>query len=261
MKILLHIVAIAVLAFGWKTHFANKETVGLAHNLKVRIENENVSSDKVPEMLAATKNSAERKIIEKLATKLKGKETDVDQTLIIVEEMANETDSTSTFTGILLTFLTAGYVGIVFVAYILPAIAHRATHAIYDSGEIMEKDPMADARSKVAQGDYEGAIIAFRQAADNDPGNRVPWVEIVKLQRETLHDPAAAIATIREALEQHVWQENDAAYLLFRLAELYDGDLSDRSSAINIMQQAMEQFPETRHSANARHKLHEWGVV
>jgi ribosomal 50S subunit-associated protein YjgA (DUF615 family) len=86
-------------------------------------------------------------------------------------------------------------------------------------------------------------------------------VEIVKLQRETLHQPAEAIATIREALEQHEWQENDAAYLLFRLAELYDGDLADRDSAIEIMRQAMEQFPETRHSANARHKLHEWGVV
>ena len=25
--------------------------------------------------------------------------------------------------------------------------------------------------------------------------------------------------------------------------------------------QVMEQFPETRHSANARNKLHEWGIA
>jgi tetratricopeptide (TPR) repeat protein len=261
MKILIHIIAIAVLAFGWKTHIANKQSVNETRELLKRIDNEAISSDKIPQMLADTKNSAQKKIIEKLAEKLKGKETDVDQTMIIAEEMANETDGSSTFTGILLTFLSAGYVGIVFVAYVLPVIAHRATHTIYDSGEIMEKDPMAEARSKVAQGDYDGAILAFREAAEKDPGNRVPWVEIVKLQRETLHQPAEAIATIREALEQHEWQENDAAYLLFRLAELYDGDLADRDSAIEIMRQAMEQFPETRHSANARHKLHEWGVV
>jgi len=23
----------------------------------------------------------------------------------------------------------------------------------------------------------------------------------------------------------------------------------------------IDQFPETRHSANARHKLHEWGLI
>ena len=229
--------------------------------LEKRIENENVNSDTLPQMLEATKNSKDKKIIEKIITKLKGKEADLEQTINAAEEMANEIDGTSTFTGILLTFLSAGYVGIVFVAYVLPVIAHRATHTIYDSGEMMDKDPMAEARSKVAQGDYECAILAFREAAKNNPGNRVPWVEIVKLQRETLHQPADAVATIREALEQHEWQENDAAYLLFRLAELYDGDLGDRASAINIMQQAMDQFPETRHSANARHKLHEWGVV
>jgi tetratricopeptide (TPR) repeat protein len=166
-----------------------------------------------------------------------------------------------TFNGILLTFLSAGLVGIFFVVYLLPFFAQRVTHAVYDSAEMVEKDVMHDARSLMAQGDYEGAIAAFKQAAAADPLNRLPWVEIAKIQKTNLEDPAAAIATIRHALESQAWEVNDAAYFLFRLAELYDEVEGNRASAVAIMNQVIEQFPETRHSANARNKLHEWEMA
>lgn len=167
----------------------------------------------------------------------------------------------SVLNGMLLSFLTAGYLGVVFVVYLLPALAHKFTHAVYDSGEMVETDVMHDARALVAQGDYENAIEAFKDAAKADPTNRLPWVEIVKIQRENLENPDAAIETLLHVLEHHVWSERDASYFLFRLAELYDQDKEDRMSAAAIMQQVIEQFPETRHSANARHKLHEWGMA
>lgn len=170
-------------------------------------------------------------------------------------------ENEKTFSGILLAFMTAGLVGIVFVIHVLPAIAHRFTHAVYDSAEEVEKDPMHDARSKVAQGDWDGAIEAFRAAAAADPLNRLPYVEISKIQLDQLEDPQAAVQTLRQAIEGQEWQENDAAYLMFRLAEIYDEKLGDRNSAATIMQQVMDQFPETRHFANARHKLHEWGLA
>ncbi len=170
-------------------------------------------------------------------------------------------EGSKTFAGILLAFLTAGLVGIFFVVQVLPVIAHRMTHAVYDSGEMVENDPMHDARSLVAQGNYEEAINAFRTAAAAEPLNRLPYVEIAKIQRTNLEDPQAAIQTIRTALESQEWQVNDAAYFMFRLAELYDEDQSDRDSAVSILNQVMEQFPQSRHSANARHKLHEWGLV
>jgi tetratricopeptide (TPR) repeat protein len=163
-----------------------------------------------------------------------------------------------TFNGILLAFLSAGLFGIFFVLQVLPSIAHRATHAIYDSAEMMEHDVMHDARSLLAQGDYHGAIEAFKQAASADPLNRLPWVEITKIYKDNLGDPGSAIETIRYALESQEWEVNDAAYFLFRLAELYDEVQGDRATATAIMQQVIEQFPNTRHSANANHKLHEW---
>lgn len=261
MKILIHIVAIAVLAFGWKSHIEKKMTTAVTRDLAVEISSQDISSDMLPKFLEDSHNNGEKNAIRKLQEKLKGRETTVDETYAAASEMATDLDNGSTFMGILLTFLSAGYVGILFVTYILPVLVHKGTHTIYDSGEMVEKNSMSEARSKVAQGDYEGAILAFREAADKEPDNRLPWVEIIKLQRETLHVPAAAIETIREVLQNHVWKENDAAYFLFRLAELYEGDMKDKDSAVAIMHQVIDQFPETRHSANARHKLHEWGVA
>ena len=170
-------------------------------------------------------------------------------------------EGSQTFNGILLAFLSAGLIGIFFVLNVLPFMAQRLTHAVYDSGETVEKDVMHDARSLLAQGEYEGAIDAFRQAAAADPMNRLPWVEIAKIQKDNLGDPAAAIQTIRQALETQSWEINDAAYFLFRLAELYDEVNGDRASAIAIMQQVIDQFPGTRHSANASHKMHEWTLA
>lgn len=167
-------------------------------------------------------------------------------------------DGERVFSGILLTFLSAGVVGILFVVYLLPFFAQRVTHAVYDSAEQVERDSMAAARSLLAQGDYHGAIEAFKEAAVVDPLNRLPWIEIAKIYKENLEDPAAAIETIRHALERQEWEANDAAYFLFRLAELYDKVNGDRASAIAILNQVVEQFPGTRHSANATHRLHEW---
>jgi len=162
---------------------------------------------------------------------------------------------------ILLGVVSAVVLGVIFVVDVLPVMAQKMTHAVYDSAEMVEEDPMHDARAKVAQGDYEGAIEAFKVAAQADPFNRMPWVEIAKIYRENLENPAAALSTLRTALEGQEWQVNDAAYLMFRVAELYDEDLHDRLSATTILLQVTEQFPNTRHSANARHRLHEWGVI
>lgn len=183
---------------------------------------------------------------------------DPDEKVPGLEGDVQALEGQKTFNGILLAFLSAGLVGIFFVFQILPSLAHRVTHAVYDSAEMMEHDVMHDARSLLAQGDYEGAIAAFKQAAAADPLNRLPWVEIAKIYKDNMNDPASAIQTIRYALESQEWEINDAAYFLFRLAELYDQVEGNRASAVAIMEQVVEQFPGTRHSANANHKLHEW---
>ena len=189
----------------------------------------------------------------------KGDSDSDDQAKVMEASLAGK-DGERTFTGILLTFLGAGLVGIFFVVTALPFLAQSFSQGVIGSDEKVDKDAMREARSLVAQGDYHGAIAAFQQAALVDPLNRLPWVEIAKIQKDNLEDPQAAIQTTRLALESQEWEINDAAYFLFRLAELYNDVDGNRASAVAIMNQVIEQFPETRHSANANHKLHEWSV-
>ena len=176
-----------------------------------------------------------------------------------IESEIHSLEGEKTFNGILLTFLSAGLVGVLFVVFVLPAWAQRVTHAVYDSAEEVEESAMHEARSLVAQGDYEGAIEAFKRAAAEAPLDRVPWVEISKIQKQQFHDTPAAIQTLRTAVEGHEWEINDAAFFLFRLAELYD-EVGNRDTAVIMLRQVIDQFPDTRHSANARHKLHEWHI-
>ena len=101
----------------------------------------------------------------------------------------------------------------------------------------------------------------YRSVTDSDPYNRLPWVEIAKIQHDNLEQPEEAINTLRTALESHEWPVNDAAYFLARLSEIYYEDLDDSASSIAILIQIIELFPETRHSANATHKLREMGAL
>lgn len=175
-----------------------------------------------------------------------------------IEEELQAAEGGRLMMGLLLTIGSCLVGGIFVWVYFLPFMAQRATHAIYDSGEMIEKSAYHDAHSLVAQGDYEAAIGAFHKVALEDPGNRMPWVEMAKIQRQNLEDPDAAIAVLREALEAQEWQEDDAAFLLFRLAEIYVEDREDWASGRMILQQVIDTFPATRHSANATHKLNEW---
>lgn len=157
--------------------------------------------------------------------------------------------------------LAGVYIGILFVLYILPAITDKATSAVLDSNEIVEADPLHDARAAYARGDYEEAINVYRSVTDSDPYNRLPWVEISKIQHDNLEDPATALETLRTALESHEWPVNDAAFFMGRIAEIYKDDLEDQDACIAILQQMIELFPETRHSANATHRLRELGAI
>ncbi|MBK1856365.1 hypothetical protein JO972_15445 [Verrucomicrobiaceae bacterium 5K15] len=170
-------------------------------------------------------------------------------------------DDTSAVYQLPALMLAGVYAGILFIMYVLPAITDRATHMVLDSNEMVEADPLHDARAAYARGDYEDAIEVYRSVMDDDPYNRLPWVEVAKIQHDNLEDPDAAILTLRAALESHEWPVNDAAYFMSRLSEIYIEDKEDTASGISILQQMIELFPETRHSANATHKLREMGAM
>lgn len=152
--------------------------------------------------------------------------------------------------------LTAG-AAIAFAMFVLPSLGEWVGNLFYSAPEEVEQDKYAEAASKLAQGDYNGSIRAYRTIAKNEPDTRFPHVEIAKIQLEHLGDVDAAIVTIQNALDLQDWPENDTAYFMFRLAELYQQHRGDDETAKGILNRVMETFPETRHSANARHRLNE----
>ncbi|WP_411826537.1 tetratricopeptide repeat protein [Luteolibacter sp. AS25] len=184
-----------------------------------------------------------------------------DEEIAELKVELNSKEGPRIFSGILLTFMSAGLAGILFATVILPMLAEKVTHAVYDSGEEVEPDPFHEARVFMAQGEWDLAIQSFRKVAEQDPTSRMPWVEISKIYRVNKEDPQAAAATLQAALEGQEWEVDDATFLMFRLAEVYDEDLQQRDFAAQILSQVSELFPETRHSANARSKLQEWGMA
>lgn len=146
------------------------------------------------------------------------------------------------------------------VAFFLPTIGDRVGQFIYSSPERVEPDPGSKARALVAQGDYEGAIEAYLDLAAQMPQDRLPVVEAMRLAREKLHDPRKAIEIIEEAVNDREWPEEDAAYFLFRLVEMHEDDLQDRTAAAVYLQHVVKNFEGSRHAANAIHKLRDWGI-
>ncbi len=185
---------------------------------------------------------------------------DTEDKAIEFKKKLNGMEGERIFSGILLTFLSAGLIGIVFATQILPMLANKVSRAVYSSDEEVEADPFHDARVLMAQGNWEGAIESFRLAAQKDPSNRMIWTEIAKIQRQHQENPPGAIATLRQAIESQDWEVDDVAFLMFRLAEIYEEDFHDHATAGAVLSQIIELFPETRHSANARTKLHQLGA-
>lgn len=157
--------------------------------------------------------------------------------------------------------LTVGYIGFLVMAYVLPNFVDKMSEEMYGSTAEVEDDPLHDARAAVAQGDYPEAIRCYRQAFQENPDGRFPMVEIAKIQRDNLSSPAVAVETLREALESKEWRENDAAFFMFRIADIYEKDLENHEGSVGILKQVIETLPDTRHSANATHKLRDMGEI
>ncbi len=154
-------------------------------------------------------------------------------------------------------FLTVIYAGFLTVAFFLPAMVNRMSEEMYGSTAEVEDDPMHDARTAFAQGDYPEAIRLYRSVWNDNKDDRFPIVEIAKIQRDNLKSPAVAVETLREALESKEWRENDAAFFMFRIADIYENDMDHHEGCVSILKQVISDLPETRHAANATHKLRE----
>jgi tetratricopeptide (TPR) repeat protein len=172
--------------------------------------------------------------------------------------MNNDPDDASKQAAQLPALLIAGlYVGFMFVMYVLPALTTKATNAVLASNETVSRAPIHIAQAAYARGEYIEAISLYRAIAEDETDNRLPWVEIAKIQNDQLEDPEVAINTLKTALEDKEWPADDAAFFMGRIAEIYLDNLNDKETCTAILQQIIDTFPDTQYSASAHHRLNE----
>lgn len=146
--------------------------------------------------------------------------------------------------------------GFFVVMVVLPKLGDAVGEVMYSSGEEVVADEKMKAAAKMAQGDYEGAIHEYQKMAHEKPDDAFPISEIAKIHADKLEDPAAAITFLQGHLEAREWTEENAAFLMFRLADIHTAQ-QDFDAAKDILEQVVGNFPGTRHSANAKHRINE----
>jgi tetratricopeptide (TPR) repeat protein len=146
--------------------------------------------------------------------------------------------------------------GIFFVLVVLPRMGDAIGTMMYSSGEEVSPDETMKAAAKMATGDYEGAIDEYEKMLREKPEDPFPISEIAKIRAEKLGDRAGAIDFLQTHLEDREWSEDNAAFLMFRIVELHTAAKA-YDEAKDILEQVVGNFPGTRHSANAKHKINE----
>jgi tetratricopeptide (TPR) repeat protein len=147
--------------------------------------------------------------------------------------------------------------GIFVVKYVIPWLGDSIGESVYSSGEEVTTDAAVRAAACIAQGDYEGAIDEYNGMLRDKPDDPYPLSEIAKIYAEKLNNPDQAILFLQGHLEAKEWPVDDAAFIMFRLVEVYADVKGDYQMAHDLLEEVIANFPNTRHSANAHHRLHE----
>jgi tetratricopeptide (TPR) repeat protein len=147
--------------------------------------------------------------------------------------------------------------GLLAVKYIIPMLGDAMSEAVFSSGEKVEQDEMTKAAAKIAQGDYQGAIEHYEKMLQDKPDDPFPVAEIAKIHAERLRNPQAALKALEEHLQSKDWPVDDAAFIMFRIADVHLTHRHDYEAARDMLEQVSSNFPNTRHSANAHHRMTE----
>jgi tetratricopeptide (TPR) repeat protein len=157
----------------------------------------------------------------------------------------------------LLAILLIAVVGGFFVVLVLlPRFGDAVSTALTSSGEEIKQEGASKAMALIARGDYEGAIKEYERMLAEKPDDSFTVSEIAKVCNEKLRDPVRGLHELRTHLEAREWEPDDAAFLMFRMVDIYMKE-EQYGEARELLEQIESSFPNTRHVGNARHKINE----
>lgn len=141
--------------------------------------------------------------------------------------------------------------------YLIPWIGDVMGTFIYSSGEEIQQDERMKASAKLAQGDFEGAIGEYEKLLKSKPEDTFAIAEAAKVYSQRLDEPDKALAFIQRHLSGREWPEDEAAFLMFRLVDIHLDPKKDYDKAREVLNEVIARYPNTRHSANAYHRITE----
>lgn len=144
--------------------------------------------------------------------------------------------------------------GIILAIAVIPSIGETVGNFFFNPNQQIEKNPHSSAMAKIAQGDYEGAIEEYKKNLAEDPEDMHALSEIIHMYCDKLHDHDAAERFLEDAL-QHEWPADQGAFIASRLVDVYWNHKHDATRARHVLQQITETMQNTRHAANAAHRL------
>ncbi len=163
------------------------------------------------------------------------------------------------------TLMVLYFGGVVMVAVIIgsivafsfmPAFGDWVGSFFFNPDQQVEKDPHSSAMALIARGDFEGAVEEYRSIFAQNPEDTLALLEASRVYCDKLHNPSAAAEMLETSLQQD-WSPENAALICNRLADIYSGPLKDPIRARALLVQVAESMPETKHAANAVHRIHE----
>ncbi len=140
--------------------------------------------------------------------------------------------------------------------WLLPLLGERIGNAFFNPGGEMERGPHADALAKVALGDYVAAIHQYQKCYKKDPDDVLALSEMAHLYCDKLEDYDSAAALLEEELKRD-WPADQGAFLAGPSRGRVLAPPAGSSRARKLLLSVAESMPETRHSANALHRLRE----
>lgn len=147
-------------------------------------------------------------------------------------------------------------IGVMVAMVVIPAIGEGIGNFFFNPNQEIEKNAHSDALAKIAQGDYLGAIEEYQKNLVENPDDTHAMSEIIHIYCDKLHDHDAAEHFLEDALQQE-WPPEQGAFIASRLVDVYWNYRRDAARARHVLQQIAETMPNTRHAANAVHRLHE----
>jgi tetratricopeptide (TPR) repeat protein len=146
--------------------------------------------------------------------------------------------------------------GVIALKWVIPALGDRVAESFYSAPEKTEQTETQKAMALVAQGEYHKALAAFGKILEQNPNDRFAVVESAKIYQGKLGDVDSAVEVLEKAVAGE-WPEDDKCFFLLKLADIHSTDRGDFGRARELLDQLIQQFPESRHAGNANHKLRE----